>query len=114
MSATNADFCDDDFDNRVIKSNNCFRTKERAEEAAKKIRMLLKLERYHDMFCPDYVPDWSSDDVTFIVDYDEREKQWGCDMIFLIRDAAQVYFDSKETAQKVCDLLNGEDEENES
>ena len=58
MSATNADFCDDDFDNRVIKSNNCFRTKERAEEVAKKIRMLLKLELYHDMFCPDYVPDW--------------------------------------------------------
>ena len=114
MSATNADFCENDFDNRVIKSNNCFPTKERAEEVAKKIRMLLKLERYHDMFCPDYVPDWSSDDAKFIVDYDEGEKQWGCDRIFLIRDATQVYFDSKETAKKVCDLLNGEDEENES
>ena len=114
MSATNADFCEDDFDNRVIKSNNCFRTKERAEEVAKKIRMLLKLERYHDMFCPDYVPDWSSDDAKFIVDYDEGEKQWGCDRIFLIRDATQVYFDSKETAQKVCYFLNGKDEENES
>ena len=114
MSATNADFCEDDFDNRVIKSNNCFPTKERAEKVAKKIRMLLKLERYHDMFCPDYVPDWSSDDAKFIVDYDEGEKQWRCDRVFLIRDATQVYFDSKETAQKVCDLLNGEDEENES
>lgn len=114
MSATNADFCEDDFDNRVIKSNNCFPTKERAEKVAKKIRMLLKLERYHDMFCPDYVPDWSSDDAKFIVDYDEGEKQWGCDRIFLIRDATQVYFDSKETAQKVCDLLNGEVEGNES
>ena len=114
MSATNADFCEDDFDNRVIKSNNCFPTKERAEEVAKKIRMLLKLERYHDMFCPDYVPDWSSDDTKHIVCYDEGEKQWGCDRIFISRDAAQVYFDSKETAQKVCDLLNGEDDENES
>ena len=66
------------------------------------------------MFCHDYVPDWSSDDAKFIVDYDEGEKQWGCDRIFLIRDATQVYFDSKETAQKVCDLLNGKDEENES
>ena len=114
MSATNADFCEDDFDNRVIKSNNCFPTKERAEEVAKKIRMLLKLERYHDMFCPDYVPYWLSDNAKHIVDYDEGEKQWRCDMVFLIRDAAQVYFDSKETAQKVCDLLNGKDEENES
>ena len=112
MSATNADFCEDDFDNRVIKSNNCFRSKERAEEVAKKIRMLLKLEQYHDMFCPDYVPDLLSGDVKYFVDYNEREKQWGCDIIFLIRDAVQVYFDSKETTKKVCDLLNGEDEGN--
>ena len=48
------------------------------------------------------------------MNYDEGGKQWGCDRIFLIRDAVQVYFDSKETAKKVCDLLNGEDEENES
>ena len=114
MSATNADFCEDDFDNRVIKSNNCFPTKERAEEVAKKIRMLLKLERYHDMFCPDYVPDWPSDDAKYVVCYDEVEKQWDCERSFIIRYATQVYFDSKETAQKVCDLLNGEDEENES
>lgn len=114
VSATNTDFCEDDFDNRVIKSNNCFRTKKRAEEVAKKIRMLLKLEQYHDMFCPDYVPDWSSDDTKYVVCYDEVEKQWFCDVIFLIRDAVQVYFDSEETTQKVCDLLNGEDEENES
>lgn len=114
MSATNADFCEDDFDNRVIKSNNCFPTKERAEEVAKKIRMILKLERYHDMFCPDYVPDWPSDDAKYVVCYDEVEKQWDCERSFIIRYATQVYFDSKETAQKVCDLLNGEDEENES
>ena len=109
-SVSNTKFCNDDVDNWIIKSNNCFRTKERAEES----RMLLKLERYHDMFCPDYVPDWSSDNAKHIVDYDEGEKQWRCDRVFLIRDATQVYFDSKETAQKVCDLLNGEDEENES
>lgn len=114
MSATNADFCEDDFDNRVIKSNNCFPTKERAEEVAKKIRMLLKLEHYHDMFCPDYVPDWSSDDAKYVVCYDEVEKQWDCERSFTIRYATQVYFDSKETAQKVCDLLNGEVEGNES
>ena len=114
LSATSTKFCNGNFDNRLIKSNNCFRTKERAEEVAKKIWMLLKLEQYHDMFCPDYVPDWSSDDGKYIVIYDEVEKQWLCDVIFLIRDAVQVYFDSKETAQKVCDLLNGEDDENES
>ena len=114
MSATNADFCEDYFDNRVIKSNNCFRTKERADEVAKKIRKILKLERYHDMFCPDYVPDWSSDNGKYVLCYDEVGKQWDYDMFFISIGATQVYFDSKETAQKVCDLLNGEDEENES
>ncbi|MGN1225551.1 MAG: hypothetical protein ACI4TG_10675 [Ruminococcus sp.] len=101
-------------DRELFELGNCFPTKERAEEVAKKIRMLLKLERYHDMFCPDYVPDWSSDDEKCFVDYDEVEKQWNCDRTFLIRDAVQVYFDSEETAKKVCDLLNGEDDENES
>lgn len=107
-------FLNDDADDCVIKFNNCFRTKERAEEVAKKIRMLLKLERYHDMFCPDYVPDWSSDDTKHIVCYDEGEKQWGCYRIFISIGAAQVYFDSRETAKKVCDLLNGKDYGNES
>lgn len=102
------------YDIEMVNSGNCFRTKERAEEVAKKIRMLLKLEQYHDMFCPEYVPDWSSDDTKYVVCYDEVEKQWFCDVIFIIRDAVQVYFDSEETTQKVCDLLNGEDEENES
>jgi len=41
-----------------------------------------------------------------------RHGKWIENMIFFTIDAAQVYFDSKETAQKVCDLLNGEDEEN--
>lgn len=114
LSATSTKFCNGNFDNRLIKSNNCFRTKERSEEVAKKIRMLLKLERYHDMFCPDYVPDWSSDDEKYVLGYDEVGKQWDYDMFFISGGAAQVYFDSKETAQKVCDLLNGEDDENES
>ena len=108
LSATSTKFCNGNFDNRLIKSNNCFRTKERSEEVAKKIRMLLKLERYHDMFCPDYVPDWSSCYLKYFVSYDEAEKQWCSVKIGSIRDAAQVYFDSEETAQKVCDLLNGE------
>ena len=101
-------------DRELFELGNCFPTKERAEEVAKKIRMLLKLERYHDMFCPDYVPDWPSDDAKYVVCYDEVGKQWDFERSFIIRYATQVYFDSKETAQKVCDLLNGEVEGNES
>lgn len=112
VSATNTDFCDDYFDNRVIKSNNCFRTKERAEEVAKKIRMLLKLEQYHDMFCPEYVPDWSSDECKYFIMFSSEYKEFICSYVRNNKVVANVYFDSKETAKKVCDLLNGEVEEN--
>lgn len=43
-------------DERCFNSNNYFRTRERAEEIAKKINCLLKLERLHDVFCPRYKP----------------------------------------------------------
>lgn len=44
---------DSNFDN-----NNYFHTKERANEVADKINFLLKLERLHEIYCPDYKPNW--------------------------------------------------------
>ncbi len=115
MTATDTEFSEDNFDNRLIRVNNCFRTKERADEVAKKIRMLLKLERYRDMFCPDYVPDWEDGNQhKYCVYYGMLGDRWHYNEINFLRDAVQVYFDSEETAQKVCDLLNGEGEENDS
>lgn len=104
----------DEYDYVRYNAGNCFSTKERAEQVAEKIKMLLKLEQYHDMFCPDYVPDWSSRvERKHYVYYDTLEKQWEHGHANHCKDAAQVYFDSKETTQKVCDLLNREDDENE-
>lgn len=39
---------------------NFFPTKERAEQVAEKMRLLLRLEQLHDMLCPDYEPDFGS------------------------------------------------------
>ena len=41
-------------DNDNFGSNNYFKTEERAQEVANKINFLLRLERLHDTFCPDY------------------------------------------------------------
>lgn len=113
VTATDTKFCNDDVDDWIINSNNCFRTKERADEVAKKIQMLLKLERYHDMFCPDYVPDWEDGNQhKYCVCYGMLGGRWHYNEINFLRDAAQVYFDSEETAQKVRDLLNQEEKEN--
>lgn len=39
-----------------FRNNNYFHTYERAQEVTAKINFLLKLERLHDIYCPDYVP----------------------------------------------------------
>lgn len=48
----------DDIDESCILSGDYFPTRERAEQVAKKIRLLLQLEQLHDQLCPDYEPDW--------------------------------------------------------
>lgn len=105
--------CWDDFggDKSNYNLGNCFPTEERAEQVAEKFRTLLKLERCHDMFCPDFVPDWDDDSEKYYVYYLTRTNQWNYDVIHTCMDAVQVYFDSEETVAEVCDLLNQEESE---
>ena len=80
---------------------------ERDEEVADKINFLLKLERLHDIYCPDYVPDWQDNARKYYVFYGEKDSTYyvgGC----LAADRKPcVYFPTTEIAQKVCDILNG-------
>ncbi len=92
-----------------FENNNYFLTEERAEEVADKINFLLKLERLHDIYCSDYEPDWN-DRIkakwNVVFDYDEKEyvSYWNA-----VADShTTVYFDSKKTADKVCEILNKE------
>ena len=97
-------------DNGFYINNNYFHTKERAQEVADKINLLLKLERLHDTFCPDYVPDWNDfSTFKFSVCYNPAEKRW-YQMIAGIIETC-TYFPTREIAQKVCDILNAELEE---
>lgn len=57
---TACDKRDNDYNDKRFEYNNYFLTEERAKEVAEKINTLLKLERIHDMLCPDYKPDWHS------------------------------------------------------
>ena len=97
------------FDENYFKNNNYFLTKERADEVTDKINFLLKLERLHDTFCPDYKPDWndkSESKWAVVFDYDENRYTpfWNA----VIDNRTIVYFDSKKTADKVCEILNKE------
>ena len=105
-----------DYDETWYRNNNYFYTAERAKGVADKIDFLLKLERLHDIYCPDYVPDW----------YDAETAKWyvlfnnstgGYDAVCVSwwkQNKTNVYFPTEEIAQKVCDILNKEREENET
>lgn len=102
------------YDKPWYDNNNYFYTAERAQEVADKINFLLKLERLHDTYCPDYVPDWDDDeDLKWYVYYDVSDEKFIAENNRITRRCVDVCFDSFETANKVCDILNKEREENE-
>ena len=93
-----------------FKGNNYFHTEERAQKVADKINLLLKLERLHDTFCPDYIPDWGNCWLPKYYIYQDKSTGniWIYGAVSADSDAVQVYFPTEEIAQKVCDILNAE------
>lgn len=97
------------FNKLNFENNNYFLTKERAEEVADKIKFLLKLERLHDTFCPDYKPDWDNNwKQKFYIFFDNSRGIYLSTDAYSVDNHTTVYFDSRETANKVCEILNKE------
>lgn len=99
------------FHRNCFDNNNYFHTKERAQEVADKINLLLKLERLHDTFCPDYFPNWNDKEWKYYVSYGNSCKHYKVNSSTATEQKANVYFPTLEIAQKVCDILNAEWEE---
>ena len=100
----------DDIDESCILSGDYFPTRERAEQVAKKIRLLLQLEQLHDQLCPDYEPDWDGT-AKFLVAFDHTD---GGMQAFFDRSSGEstlVYFRDVVTAMEAADILNAELEE---
>ena len=96
-----------------FENNNYFLTKERAEEVANRINFLLKLERLHDIYCPDYKPNWNNEwESKFYIFYNISYKKYQYGVTYWTPYCPNIYFNSEETAEKVCEILN-KDEENE-
>ena len=99
---------EDDIDKLTISSGNCFPAKERAEQVAEKMRMLLRLEQLHDMLCPDYEPDWSNiSEKKFCLAYLYPENFWFVDELH-DTEYPTVYFDTEANAEKALKILNKE------
>ena len=92
--------------------NNYFHTKERAQEVADKIKFLLKLERLHDIYCPDYVPDWNDEAQKYIISYNNVDNAYMYCVCRKLDYKTMAFFPIEEIAMKVCDILNKECENN--
>ena len=109
-------FCnyDDEVDNYNFEIGNCFRTGERAEQVAEKMRLLLRLEQLHDMLCPDYEPDWSNEEEhKFYLFYDRKTGNWKYTYWSAFDFRVGEYFDIEKNAEKAAEILNKELEESE-
>ena len=103
------------FETDRISNGNCFKTKKRAEQVAKKIRLLLRLEQMHDRFCPNFEHDWGdfgAEEFSVVFDHADGKMKPLTD--FGDGENPTAYFDSYETACYVADILNAEmEKENE-
>ena len=98
----------DEVDNHNFEIGNCFRTKERAEQVAKKMRLLLRLERLHDMLCPDYEPDWEDCRLKFYVYFNCEQGNWTVSGSSFCETPCMVAFDTKGNAEKAAEILTKE------
>lgn len=100
---------DHSLDEAVYNCNNYFHTEKRAQEVADKLNFLLKLERLHDIYCPNYTPNWkNNDEYKYSVYYNNCSGLYHI-AIFSVNDYKNnAFFATKEIAQKVCDILNAE------
>ena len=108
-------FCNmnDDVDSYNFEIGNYFPTEERAEQVAKKMRMLLRLEQLHDMLCPDYVPDWNSKEEKLCLFYNRWAGYWQGKKVWAFEEYPTAYFDTEENLIKAMGILEKELEESE-
>lgn len=92
---------------------NCFRTEARAEQVAKKMRLLLRLEQLHDMLCPDYEPDWNSKEEKLCLFYNRWAGYWQGKKVWAFEEYPTAYFDTEENLIKAMEILEKELEDSE-
>ena len=97
----------DDIDESCILSGDYFPTRERAEQVAKKIRLLLQLEQLHDQLCPDYEPDWDGT-AKFLVAFDHTDGEMQAFFDRSSGESTLVYFRDAVTAMEAAEILNKE------
>lgn len=99
------DFATDDA--YSFKHNNYFKSEIEADKMVNAIKFLFKLQRFYDIYCPNYKPDWSNLlEEKFIVYYDRIENEYNWTTCTTFDYITTIYFPNKDIAEKVCERLN--------
>ena len=90
-------------------AGNYFKSEEKVQDFASKIAFLFNIQKLHDIYCPDYEPDWSiTNKRKYFIRYDTVYNKYRIDFVNSFKSNSEVYFPNLEIAQKVCDILNKE------
>lgn len=94
------------YDWKRFSFGNYYRTQELAEQDAKELKLRNRIRQYRDMLCENYEYNPCKDN-WYIVFYTVTAKYY-IGKTFATKEIGQIYFDTKEHAQQVCDILNAE------
>lgn len=102
---------DNALDNHRIDFNNAYHSSIIIREHLKwyrdnVLKIQNKLMQLHELLCPDYFPDWDTDERKWLVYYDNEKKCFICTPCYM-HNYFVVYF-TEEAAAKACEILNRE------
>lgn len=105
------EFEGNEYDDQLFNIGNMFIPKRGSEEHLEwyrdnVLRVQNKLMQLHELLCPNYFPNWDTNEDKWVVRYDNDFKGFICDSSYRVNCFA-VYF-TKEAAEKACEILNKE------
>ena len=96
-------FCNDDFDKEIIDFGNYFKTQEEAERKRFEIRLHRQLELFA-LENNDTEINWNDSSEKYMINYN-KDKGIFIDRVYTLKIFGQVYFTSKEIAEKAIETF---------
>ena len=93
------EWCDMNCDNICYENANCFETKEEAEKVAFEQTLFRKIRRFRDTY-DKWVVDWNDNNFKYYIRYKYDENILSVDFIKTYKDFGNIYFTSKEVAER--------------
>ena len=85
---------------------NYYHTEELAEQDAKELKLRNEIRQYRDVLCENYK--YNPCKSNWYIVFCNELVEYGVVSTTAIEEIGQIYFDTQEHAQQVCDILNAE------